>query len=181
MPLRKKWQTVLCSCPGYRPVCVALPASDACHMADHMNRKYWWRQCAEHLSFGNHFNAATSTSVLQSRVGITAICFAVAFPAISQPFAGLQQQHFHDLFDKQLPSRAKPTTQAGATHKSVASNDPREPSEAGGLQRMSCHRGGHTNHPWGMPEIFQTFTWTFTLDGRSSYLMLLVILCAKPM
>ena len=29
-----------------------------------------------------------------------------------------------------------------------------EPSEAGGLQRMSCHRGGHTNHPWGIPEIF---------------------------
>ena len=104
-------------------------------MADHMNRKYWWRQCAEHLSFGNHFNAATSTSVLQSRVGITAICFAVAFPAISQPFAGLQQ-HFHDLFDKQLPSRAKPTTQAGATHKSVASNDPRRTIGGG---RASTH------------------------------------------
>ena len=56
-----------------------------------------------------------------------------------------------------------------------------EPSEAGGLQRMSCHRGGHTNHPWGIPEIFQTFTWTFSLDGRSGYLMLLAILCAKPM
>ena len=124
--------------------------------------------------------AATSTSVLQSRVGITAICFAVAFPAISQPFAGLQQ-HFHDLFDKQLPSRAKPTTQAGATHNRLPVMTREEPSEAGGLQRMSCHRGGHTNHPWGIPEIFQTFTWTFTLDGRSSYLMLLAILRAKPM
>ena len=124
--------------------------------------------------------AATSTSVLQSRVGITAICFAVAFPAISQPFAGLQQ-HFHDLFDKQLPSRAKPTTQAGATHKSVASNDPRRTIGGGWASTHVMSQGWPHQPSMGIPEIFQTFTWTFTLDGRSVYLMLLAILCAKPM
>ena len=178
--MRKKWQTVLCSCPGYRPVCVALPASDACRMADHMNRKYWWRQCAEHLSFGNYLcsnlNICFCNHVSVSQPSV----FAVAFPAISQPFAGLQQ-HFHDLFDKQLPSRAKPTTQAGATHKSVASNDPRRTIGGGWASTHVMSQGWPHHPPWGIPEIFQTFTWTFTLDGRSGYLMLLAILCAKPM